>query len=139
MNSDKKASCQQPFRELDILPVQSQYILSILLFVAKNKEQFISNSQIHKINTRQTSDLHIPVANLHIPVVNLHIPVANLHIPVANLHIPIANLHIPVANLHIPIENLTTYKKVSITKEFRYTIICQMLLKTYLAIRIDLS
>jgi hypothetical protein len=64
MNSGKKASCQQLSRELDILPVQSQYILSILLFVAKIKDQFISNSQVHKINTRQTSDLHIPIANL---------------------------------------------------------------------------
>jgi hypothetical protein len=33
MNSGKKASCQQLFRELNILPVQSQYILSIILFV----------------------------------------------------------------------------------------------------------
>jgi hypothetical protein len=64
MNSNKKVSCRQLFRELDILPVQSQYILSIHLFVAKNKNQFISNSQVHKINTRQTSDLHIPIANL---------------------------------------------------------------------------
>jgi hypothetical protein len=64
MNSGKKASCRQLFRELNILPVQSQYILSILVFVAKNKDQFISNLQVHKINTRQTSDLYIPIANL---------------------------------------------------------------------------
>jgi hypothetical protein len=42
MNSGKKASCRQLFRELNILPVQSRYILSILLFVAKNKEQLSS-------------------------------------------------------------------------------------------------
>jgi hypothetical protein len=64
MNSGKKASCRQLFRELNILPVQSQYILSIILFVAKNKDQFISNLQVHKINTRKTSDLYIPIANL---------------------------------------------------------------------------
>jgi hypothetical protein len=63
-NVGKKASCQQLFRELNILPVQSQYILSILIFVAKNKDQFVSNSQVHKINTRQTTDLYIPIANL---------------------------------------------------------------------------
>jgi len=40
------------------------YIYSILLFVTKNKEQFLSNSQVHKINTRQTFDLYVPTANL---------------------------------------------------------------------------
>jgi hypothetical protein len=53
MSSGKKASCRQLFRKLNILPVQSKYILSILLFVTKNKDQFISNSQVHTINTRQ--------------------------------------------------------------------------------------
>jgi len=37
---------------------------SILLFVTKNKEQFLSNSQVHKINTSQTFDLYVPTANL---------------------------------------------------------------------------
>jgi hypothetical protein len=64
MNSGKKTSCRQLFRKLNILPVQSQYILSILSFVAKDKDQFISNSQVQKINTRQTSDLYISIANL---------------------------------------------------------------------------
>jgi hypothetical protein len=41
MNSGKKASCRQLFRELNIL--------SILIFVAKNKDQFISNSQYIKL------------------------------------------------------------------------------------------
>jgi hypothetical protein len=39
------------------------HILNIL-FVTKNKDQFISNSQVHTINTKQTSDLYIPTANL---------------------------------------------------------------------------
>jgi hypothetical protein len=64
MSSGRKASCRQLFRELNILPFQSQYILAILLFVTKNKDQFISNSQVHTINTRQTSDLYIPTVNL---------------------------------------------------------------------------
>jgi len=42
------------------------YIYSILLFVTKNKDQFLSNSQVHKINTRQTSDVHVPTANVTI-------------------------------------------------------------------------
>jgi hypothetical protein len=66
MNSSKNASCQQLLKELNILPIQSQYIFSILLFVTKNKDQFLSNSQVHKINKRQTSDLYTPTANLAI-------------------------------------------------------------------------
>ena len=66
MNSSKNASCPQLFKDLNIFPIQSQYIFSILLFVAKNKDQFKTNSQVHKINTRQTSDLYVPTANLAI-------------------------------------------------------------------------
>ena len=43
MNSSNNASCEQIFKDLNILPVQSQYIFSILLFVTKNKDQFLSN------------------------------------------------------------------------------------------------
>ena len=42
------------------------YILSVLLFLTKNKDQIITNSQMHKITTRQTFDLYIPAANLAI-------------------------------------------------------------------------
>jgi len=42
------------------------YIYSILLFVTKNKDQFLSNSQVHKINTRQTFDLYVRTAILTI-------------------------------------------------------------------------
>jgi len=64
MNSSKDASCQQLLKELNILPIQSQYVFSIPLFVIKNKDQFLFNSQVHKINTRQTSNLYLPSANL---------------------------------------------------------------------------
>ena len=47
MNASKNASCQQLFKELNILPNQSQYIFSILLFVTKNKDQFLLNSEVH--------------------------------------------------------------------------------------------
>jgi len=51
MNSSKNASCWQLFKELNILPVQSQYIFSLLLFVTKNKVQFLFNLQVHKIKS----------------------------------------------------------------------------------------
>ena len=38
----------------------------VLLFLTKNKDQFMTNSQMHKITTRQTFDLYIPAANLTI-------------------------------------------------------------------------
>ena len=64
MNSSKNASCQQLLKELNILPIQSQYIFSIPLFVIKNKDQFLFTSQVHKINTWQTSNLYLPSTNL---------------------------------------------------------------------------
>ena len=66
MNLSKNASSRQPFKELNILPVPSQYILSVLLFLTKNEDQFMTNSQMHKITTRQTFDLYVPAANLTI-------------------------------------------------------------------------
>jgi len=61
-----KSNQIKPFKELNILPVPSQYILSVLLFLTKYKDQFMTNSQMHKITTWQTSDLYIPTANLTI-------------------------------------------------------------------------
>ena len=40
-----------------MLPLQSQYILTLLLFVVNNKDQYKVNSEIHSINTRQNSNL----------------------------------------------------------------------------------
>jgi hypothetical protein len=40
MNSSKNASCWQLFKELNILPIQSQYIFSILFLLLKIKTNF---------------------------------------------------------------------------------------------------
>jgi len=48
MNSSKNASCWQIFKDLNILPIQSQYIFSIILFVTKIKDEFLSNTKVHK-------------------------------------------------------------------------------------------
>ena len=56
--------CRQLFKNLKILPLKSQYIFSLLLFVAKNGDLYESNSEINNINTRFSSDLHPPTANL---------------------------------------------------------------------------
>jgi len=54
------------FKELNILPLTSQYALSVLTFVSNNREQYFANSEIHNINTRHTSNLHLPRAHLNI-------------------------------------------------------------------------
>ena len=77
--------CYQLFTKLKILPLKSQYIFSFLLFIAKNRGLYESNSEIHNtqytirntqytihntqytihnINTRFSSDLHTATANL---------------------------------------------------------------------------
>ena len=62
--SRPRDSCRELFKHLRILPLQSQYILSLLLFAVDNKNLFHVNSEIHSINTRQNSNLHQPQANL---------------------------------------------------------------------------
>jgi len=62
-NSRSRDSCRQLFKRLEILPLQSQYIFSILLFVVKNKDLYTNNHKIHNINTRSNINLHPPVCN----------------------------------------------------------------------------
>ena len=57
-------SCREHFKKLQILPLQSQYILSLLLFVTGNRSYFMENSDIHNINTRTKSNLHQPLSHL---------------------------------------------------------------------------
>jgi len=64
MGSRPRDSCRELFKHLRILLLQSQYILSLLLFVVDNKNLFHVNSEIHSISTRQNSNLHQPQANL---------------------------------------------------------------------------
>ena len=64
MNADSGQSCRELFKTLNILPLYSQYILSLLLFVVKNLNMFQSNSTIHSFHTRHCSDLHHPQVNL---------------------------------------------------------------------------
>jgi hypothetical protein len=64
MNARNIDSCHQLFKNLKILPLRSQYVFSLLLFVAQNIDSCESNLEIHNINTRFSSDLHTPTANL---------------------------------------------------------------------------
>jgi len=57
-------SCREYFKRLKILPLQSQYLLSFLLFVAENVDHFRLNSEIHDFNTKNKSNLHLPPSKL---------------------------------------------------------------------------
>jgi hypothetical protein len=57
-------SCREHFKKLKILPLKSQYILSIALFVVSNKNYFQTNAEIHDINTRAKSNLHQALSHL---------------------------------------------------------------------------
>jgi len=57
-------SCRKLFINLKILPLQSQYIISLLLFMIRNKNQFLVNSEIHHNDTRQRAHFHQPSENV---------------------------------------------------------------------------
>jgi hypothetical protein len=63
-NKSKHESCRDLFKQLQILTLPSQYIYSLLVFVVKNKDIFLLNSEIHNINTWYKQDLHLPSTNL---------------------------------------------------------------------------
>jgi len=74
MGRGNRESCRNLFKELKILPQMSQYILSLPTFVSNNREQYFANSEIHNINTRHTSNLHLPRAHLSIYQKGIYYP-----------------------------------------------------------------
>jgi hypothetical protein len=60
-------SCISLFKQLEILRVPYQYVLSLLNFIINNQEIFQTNSSIHNINTRNKHHLHSPNGNLSPP------------------------------------------------------------------------
>jgi len=66
MGCSNRESCRVSFKELNTLPLMSQYIFSLLTFVSNNKEQYFTNSEIHNINTRHTSNRHFSRVHLNI-------------------------------------------------------------------------
>jgi len=62
--SNKTGSRRKLFKEMEILPFYSQYIFSLLMYVVNNKHLFIQNCGIHKHNTRNANNLHMPAANI---------------------------------------------------------------------------
>jgi len=63
-NSRMRDSCTELLEKFEILPLYSQYILSISIFVIKNKHLSYTNNQTHSSHTRFQTNLHLPTANL---------------------------------------------------------------------------
>jgi len=59
-NTGRRDSCCQLYKQLQILPLPSQCIFSLLVFVNNNRGIFLSNSEIHDISTRYNYNLHLP-------------------------------------------------------------------------------
>ena len=59
-------SCRGAFKELGILTLYSQYLYALLMFVAKNRELFYANTDVHTFDTRYKNDLHLPTAKLKV-------------------------------------------------------------------------
>jgi len=57
-------SCKPLFQSLEILTLNSQYILSLMKFLLQNQEKFTSNTEVHNINMRNELKLHKPISNL---------------------------------------------------------------------------
>jgi len=57
-------SCRNLFRRLEILPLVSQYILLLMLFVVKNKNLFIFNSDNQTKSRRQFNNFYQLITNL---------------------------------------------------------------------------
>jgi hypothetical protein len=56
--------CRCVFKELGILPLYSQYLHSLLMFVDKNRDLFKANIDVHSYGTRYKNDLHLSSAKL---------------------------------------------------------------------------
>ena len=63
MGCGSSESCRKLFFKLETLPLPSQYILSLLLFMIRNKNLLV-NSEVYHIDTRQHANFHQPSVNL---------------------------------------------------------------------------
>jgi hypothetical protein len=46
-----RESCRDLFKETNILPLKSQYIYALMMFVIKNRDKFVTDKDYHEANT----------------------------------------------------------------------------------------
>jgi hypothetical protein len=61
---ESRDSFRNHFRDKYILPLSSQYIYSLMIFVVKNSEIFDTDKVHYKINTRRIMEIHVIHVNL---------------------------------------------------------------------------
>jgi hypothetical protein len=66
MGCGNRDSCRILFKKLNILSLMSQYILSLLIFVVRKRDQLSVISYSYNIHTRHSSNLHLSSTNLNI-------------------------------------------------------------------------
>ena len=57
-------SCRELFKTMEILPLYSQHIFSLLMYVVNNKHLFTKNLEVHNHNTRSVNHFHPPITDL---------------------------------------------------------------------------
>ena len=56
-------SCRNLFKKINILPVPS-HILSLMLFIIENQQDFFTNTYVHGLDTRHKNHLYLPALSL---------------------------------------------------------------------------
>jgi hypothetical protein len=59
-------SCRDYLKKPKILPLQSQYLFSLLMSVVTNMNHYRAHSEVHRNNNRQGADLYQPFSRLSI-------------------------------------------------------------------------
>ena len=54
-----RTSCRSVFKQIEVLPIPFQYILSLMSFIIKNQEIFQTNLSLHNINLQSPCILYI--------------------------------------------------------------------------------
>ena len=52
MEVDSRCSCKGLLKKLDMLFIPCEYAFSLLIFVIKNFDDFLTNTAVHGVNTR---------------------------------------------------------------------------------------
>ena len=60
----EETACRSLLKQLEILTIPCQYILSLMSFIINNQETFKTNSSVLSVNTRNKHHLHRQNANL---------------------------------------------------------------------------
>ena len=64
MGLGRRDSCRGSFKEMEILPLCSQYIYSLMQYTTNNIHLFTRNTEVHNIGTRQNVNLFPPSTSL---------------------------------------------------------------------------